>query len=617
MAAIDYEREALRMMGLPHPADGNRIGFHELGTAELHASPDAYRAVIARRLERVRQALAAAAGAAPVVRIAIGRADFLAYGEYLSTLKRIIVLRERLLRRAYAAQHDAALHDPVPSAYADPLPPSPLEAQLARLFDPERHTPDWPGYLAYLAAVAPPLHQFFYRRLPVLLPEDARRRHSYITGQSGAGKSELLKVLLNAYLRADAPVSLVLIDPHGDLAEQVARLPDVAASNRLVYLHPALAPDSTPTINPFELADQSETAVHVMAEQIGSVFNELMRRAGHTSLSGYMGALLTPCVSTLLRRPGATIRDLQTFMDDKRNRDLWEAGCRAPVPAHRDFFEHQFFGKQFDSTKAALYTRIQSLLNSPVLYRLLVGPSTLDLEAAVNAGKIIIFALPKGGIGAETSPTFGAFVLAMLQGLAIRRERVPEHARVPIHVFVDECQNFLTPSVQTILTESRKYGLHLTLAQQTFAQDMDRDLAAAVVGNTAVKVCGMNDIKTLKPMDERMGVGLEALQRLSVGQFFVKVSGSTPAFKLLVPRIGARIGASAWAAVKAAQVRAYYRPNAAPPVDAPEPPATADRAGDGTHPAAAPITPARTPPAAPESPPARRAPPKPRKIDFV
>lgn len=78
-------------------------------------------------------------------------------------------------------------------------------------------------------------------------------------------------------------------------------------------------------------------------------------------------------------------------------------------------------------------------------------------------------------------------------------------------MFVDECQNFLTPSVETVLTESRKYGLHLTMAQQFYGQGMDRDLLAAVMGNTAIKIAGRNDTMTLKKMDERMAVGLEAL----------------------------------------------------------------------------------------------------------
>ncbi|TAN71015.1 MAG: RepB family plasmid replication initiator protein [Magnetospirillum sp.] len=77
---------------------------------------------------------------------------------------------------------------------------------------------------------------------------------------------------------------------------------------------------------------------------------------------------------------------------------------------------------------------------------------------------------------------------------------------VPIHAFIDECQNFLTPSVKIIMEQARKFGLHFTLAQQHFGQDMNPEILAAVVGNTAVKVCGMNDVKTLKPMDERMGV---------------------------------------------------------------------------------------------------------------
>ena len=603
MAAVDYEREALTALGLAHPADADPIRFHAVGETEIADSADSCRAIVARRLERVRRVLRDAPLFTDSQRSRVEAMNFLSWGEYSTALSSVVSIRERLQRidnSERRKEFDRQHRDNV-TFYADHVSPHPQESHFARIFDPDRHTHDWAGYLAYLATVAPALCGFFYRRLPVLIPEDARKRHTYITGQSGSGKSELLKVLFSAYLRSKAPpVSLVLIDPHGDLAEQVARFPDVANSGRLVYLHPTLAPDRTPTINPFELADQSETAVHVMAEQIASVFDELMRKSGHATFTGNMGALLIPCISTLLRTPGSTIRDLQSFMDDKRNRALFEEGCRAPVQAHRDFFHERFYEKQFESTKSALYTRIQSLLNSPVLYRLLVGPSTVNLEEAVNAGKIIVFALPKGGIGAETSPTFGSFVLAMLQGLAIRRESVPESQRVPVHVFVDECQNFLSPSVRTILTESRKYGLHLTLAQQTFAQDMDRDLAAAVVGNTAVKFCGMNDVKTLKPMDERMGVGMEALQKLAVGQFFVKVSGNTPAFKLIVPRVRDHIDGPAWDTVKAEQLATVYRPNVEPQSEAVE----ARCEGEGME-------------MAPDDQTTRPGPQKPTKIDFV
>ncbi|MBF0268663.1 MAG: DUF87 domain-containing protein [Alphaproteobacteria bacterium] len=602
MGAEDYERKALNVLGLAHPADGNLEGLHAVGETELADSPDACRAIVSQRLTKVRLASRVPIKFTEGQKARLDDLNFLNYGEYLTALKRVISIRERLQRidNTKRRQEFDQQNRNNPNFYAEHLSPSPLEEQLSRIYDPDSHSPDWPGYMAYLEKAASSLYGFFYRRLPVLIPEDARKRHSYITGQSGSGKSELLKVLFSAYLKSQAPVSLVLIDPHGDLAEQVARFPGVANSGRLVYLHPSLARDKTPTINPFELADQSESAVHVMAEQIASVFDELMRRAGHSGLSGNMGALLIPCISTLLKCEGASIRDLQSFMDDKRNRELWEIGCRSSVPAHRDFFHERFYEKQFDSTKSALYTRIQSLLNSPVLYRLLVGRSTVNLEEAVNAGKIVIFALPKGGIGAETSPTFGSFVLAMLQGLAIRRESVPESQRVPVHVFVDECQNFLSPSVQTILTESRKYGLHLTLAQQTFAQDMDRDLAAAVVGNTAVKFCGMNDVRTLKPMDERMSVGLDALQALSVGQYYVKVSGNTPAFKLTVPRVRDHIDAEAWKAVKSEQLAAYYRPSVEPTAEG----ATAPSSHSGTE----------TPPNAQSH---RSGPPKPHKIDFV
>jgi energy-coupling factor transporter ATP-binding protein EcfA2 len=606
MTAVDYEREALRVLGLPHPSDTNPTSFHHIGETEIGDNPDACRAIVARRLTKVRHVLDSAHILPAPARALIEDANVLTYGEYADTVRRVVSIRERLqkIENTGRKRDFDRSHRDNTYFYAEHNAPKPQEAHLARIFDPERFTSDWPGYVAYLAEVASPLREFFYRRLPVLIPEDARQRHTYITGQSGSGKSEFLKVLINAYLRNHAPVSLVLIDPHGDLAEQVARLPEVATSGRLIYIRPGLAAGMTATLNPFELADTSEGAVHVMAEQLAAVFNELMRQAGHAGLSGNMGALLTPCISTLLRRPGSTIRDLQTFMDDKRNRDLFDLGCGSPLAPHRDFFRERFYEKQFESTKAALYTRIQSLLNSPVLYRLLVGPSTVNLEEAVNAGKIIIFGLPKGTAGGETTPLFGVFILAMLQGIAIRRDEIPVAERVPIHAFIDECQNFLSPTVRTILTEARKFGLHLTLAQQHFGQDMQPDLMASVISNTAVKVCGMNDVKTLKPMDERLGVGLDALQRLGVGQFFVKVSGNAPAFKLRAPHIRAAISNEAWEATKARQLRDYYRANEEQPPEA-NTEATAGRPqAQGME-----ISPDTTPP--------RSAPPKPGKVDFV
>ena len=143
-----------------------------------------------------------------------------------------------------------------------------------------------------------------------------------------------------------------------------------------------------------------------------------------------------------------------------------------------------------------------------------------------------------------------------------------------IHAFVDECQNYLTPSVKTIMVEARKFGLHLTLAQQTYGQDMDPGLQEAIIGNTAIKITGQGDSYTLKKMADRMRVNEDELHGLGLGEFFVKIIGSRPAFKLYTTTdlldYRHSIGAGEWERVKQDQVNRYYRP------------IKPDRPGDGT-----------------------------------
>lgn len=565
MGAADYEREALKALGLAHPAEVDLMKFHEIGDTELFDCPEACRAIAEKRLAWVRrEVLPHSRHLSPTVRAAAEALNFMTFGEYLAACDRVQTIKERERHRdnlERKKRHDQHHAPDKPKFYADYETATPLEIAFARGFNPDRYTKDLVGYLAYIASVSAPLQKFFYRRLPVWIPDEARKRHSYIVGKSGSGKSELLKALFHGDLRKSDPVSLVVIEPHGDMTEELAKHPSVARSGRLIFINPTLAKGYTPTINPFELADQSEDAIHNTAGHITNIFNILMSRSGFASLTGNMTTLLVPCISVLLRRPGSTIEDLQAFMDDKRNGELVSLGENSPLIPHRNFFKHMFHGKDFDSTKSALAKRIQSLLNVPHLYRFLVGKSTIDLDEAVNSGKIVIFSLQKGTLDEDTVSTFGIFVLGMLQGIAFRRQKIPVHLRMPTYVYVDEFQNFLSASIKKIMTELRKYGLHLTLAQQSFAQDMDIDIAAAVIGNTAVKFCGMSDVKTLKPMNERLGVGIPALKSLKQGRFFVSVDEQT-AVKVAIPLHPERITAEEWEAVKADQLGRYYRTHA-------------------------------------------------------
>ena len=101
----------------------------------------------------------------------------------------------------------------------------------------------------------------------MLMPERDRQRHTYVLGKSGSGKSELLKLLVYGYLRKPGSATVVVIDPHGDLAEEIARFKEHRKSDRLIYIDPYLdgIGGRMPTINPFELRDTGPQAIDIAA----------------------------------------------------------------------------------------------------------------------------------------------------------------------------------------------------------------------------------------------------------------------------------------------------------------------------------------------------------------
>ena len=258
------------------------------------------------------------------------------------------------------------------------------------------------GDLADAAAPAADLACFFFARLAARMPERDRQRHTYVLGKSGSGKSELLKLLVYGYIRKPGSATVVVIDPHGDLAEEIARFKEHRKSDRLIYIDPYLdgSGGRMPTINPFDLRDTGPQSIDIAAQSMLEAFKQILR---NTALTLQMEALLIPCISVLLNRRGSTLLDLQRFMNDHRNGDLVRLGERSDNLAQRLFFRDRFFEKTFDATKASIATKIQSLLNSRTFFHLTVGESTLDIGEALDSRKLLIFNLAKGKLGPETS----------------------------------------------------------------------------------------------------------------------------------------------------------------------------------------------------------------------
>lgn len=391
------------------------------------------------------------------------------------------------------------------------------------------HTPDWEGYEHYLRRNSPDiLEALVDRGIDVRIKEEDRLRHTYVVGGSGSGKTELLKVMVNEYKNNHPEAAVIVLDPHGDMVEDIAKWQN---DERLVYLDPYLAKDKTFTINPLQPPKGSTPeAREVIAQQIMGAFEELLKGGAGASLSTNMRALVVPCLIVLLDKGDASLTDLQTFLNDDHNDLLIALGQKSERPAIRRFFEREFADKSFTVTKQSLRTKLQSLFNSGVFYNVVNGKNTVELEEAINQKKTILFNLAKGRIGNESSEALGRFIIALLQGIALRRQDVEKSQRVPVHVFIDECQNYIGTSTQTILEEARKYGVHLTLAQQVAGRGMNPEMRTVVLNNTNIKMVGRTAED--QRMAKLLGLELGDVQKLPVGEFYCR-AGNLDTFKFI------------------------------------------------------------------------------------
>jgi|GEM_PF-1611574 len=394
-------------------------------------------------------------------------------------------------------------------------------------------TSDANGYLTYISMGFPKYAAMLGHQVDLTIPEEIRKRHTYIVGATGSGKSELIKIMAYGDI-AKRESAVVMIDPHGDLVEQVSRLVsfgDPFYSDELIYVDPFLHEGHSPVINPLECEGASSSEREVIADQLVGAFEELLKGDGGSSLSLNMRTLLKPCLLVLLDEGNTSFNDLQAFLNDERNEHWLNLAQSSPRRSVRTFFENEFSNSTFAQTKESLRNKLQSLFNSSAFFDLINGKSTIDLKQAIDDKKIILFNLSKGKIGTEASEALGRFIIASIKGIVLRRADKSEEQRVPIHLYIDECQNYIGPSIHTILTETRKYKLHMTMAQQVSGDGMSHDLKQIVFNNVQVNFAGRT--KKDSNIPQLIGVGIEDLQNLDVGQFYCRI-GSNSTMKLQV-----------------------------------------------------------------------------------
>lgn len=309
---------------------------------------------------------------------------------------------------------------------------------------------------------------------------DDRRRHMYIVGKTGMGKSTLLENMVVTDIHAGH--GLGLIDPHGDLVEKIIQYIPANRINDVVYFNPSDL-DFPIAFNILEKVEPEYR--HLVAYGLVGVFKKIWA----DSWGPRMEYILTNAILGLLEYQDSTLLGVTRMLVDKKYRK--KVVSRITDPVVRSFWteEYENYSEKFrNEAIAPIQNKVGQFLASSVI-RNIVGQSSskLNIREMMDQGKIFLVNLSKGRIGEENSALLGSMLITKIQLAAMSRVDVPELERRDFFLYVDEFQNFATDSFANILSEARKYRLSLILAHQYILQ-LSENVKAAVFGNVGTMI---------------------------------------------------------------------------------------------------------------------------------
>ncbi|MDO8591328.1 MAG: type IV secretion system DNA-binding domain-containing protein [bacterium] len=304
---------------------------------------------------------------------------------------------------------------------------------------------------------------------------DDRGRHMYILGQTGTGKSGALELLTISDIYYNK--GFAVLDPHGDYAQHVLKFIPSSRINDVIYFNPADT-DYPIGFNPLEISDPSLKG-HISSQVVG-----VLKKLFADSWGPRLEYILRYTILALLDFPNSTMLDITRMLTDRHFRQDVIKYIDDPVVKNFWTVEFASWNDKFASEAVApVLNKVGAFTANPMIRNIVGQPkSTFDIRKIMDEGKILIVNLSRGLMGEDNAGILGSLVVTKIQLAAMGRADVPEDKRTPFYLYVDEFQNFATESFATILSEARKYGLNLTVANQYISQ-MGEEVRGAVFGN--------------------------------------------------------------------------------------------------------------------------------------
>jgi len=309
---------------------------------------------------------------------------------------------------------------------------------------------------------------------------DDRRRHIYLVGKTGMGKTVMMENMAIQDMKKGKGVGF--IDPHGEAAERLLDFVPTSRINDVVYFNPADT-EYPIAFNVMEKVDVGHR--HLVASGLLGVFKKIWPDVW----SARMEYLLNNAILALLEYPGSTLLAINRLFGDPEYREKVIRKITDPVIKAFWTKEYARYPERYEvEATAAIQNKIGQFISAPLI-RNIVGQvkSKIDMREIMDKGKILIVNLSKGRIGEDVSLLMGGLLITKLQLAAMSRVDIPEEKRRDFFLYVDEFQNFATRAFVNILSEARKYRLSLCLGHQYIAQ-MEEEVRDAVFGNVGTIV---------------------------------------------------------------------------------------------------------------------------------
>jgi hypothetical protein len=308
------------------------------------------------------------------------------------------------------------------------------------------------------------------------IKKDDRRRHMYVVGSTGMGKTEFLKNM--AIQDIEAGRGVAYIDPHGDASDELLDYIPAERIKDVIYFDPG-------DLN-FPIAFNVMEKVnyefrHLVASGLSGVFKKIF---GVEVFSGRMEYILNNTILALLEYPGATLLGINRMLSNKDYRKKVVENITDPIV--KSFWVDEFAkytDRYMQEATPAIQNKIGQFISNNLI-RNVIGQvhSTIDVRKIMDEGKILIVNLSRGKIGEDASRLLGALLITKIQLASMSRVDIPEKDRRDFYLYVDEFQHFATESFANILSEARKYHLSLVVAHQ-YIKQMEEEVRDAVFGN--------------------------------------------------------------------------------------------------------------------------------------